>query len=67
MMPPNFAVSALYALDNLELMRGMDSETVHLIYADPPFHSKRIYQGMPGSKAAGHRFAAALLFQPVGA
>ena len=56
MPPPNFNLSALYALDNLEVMRGMDSETVHLIYADPPFNSKRIYQGMPGTKAAAHRF-----------
>ena len=56
MPPPNFNLSALYALDNLEVMRGMDSETVHLIYADPPFNSKRIYQGMPGTKAASHRF-----------
>ena len=55
-MPPNFATSALYALDNLDVMRGMDSETVHLIYADPPFNSKRIYQGMAGTRAAGHRF-----------
>ena len=55
-MQPNFAVSALYALDNLDVMRGMDSETVHLIYADPPFNSKRIYQGMAGTRAAGHRF-----------
>ena len=55
-MNPNFALSALYALDNLEVMRGMDSESVPLIYADPPFNSKRIYQGMSGSKAAPHRF-----------
>ena len=56
MTQPNFALSALYALDNLEVMRGMDSESVPLIYADPPFNSKRIYQGMSGSKAAPHRF-----------
>ena len=55
-MTPNFALSALYALDNLEVMRGMDSETVGLIYLDPPFNSKRMYQGMSGSKAAGHQF-----------
>ena len=55
-MNPNFTLSALYALDNLEVMRGMDSESVPLIYADPPFNSKRIYQGMSGSKAAPHRF-----------
>ena len=56
MTQPNFALSALYALDNLEVMRGMDSESVPLIYTDPPFNSKRIYQGMSGSKAAPHRF-----------
>ena len=55
-MRPNFSLSALYALDNLEVMRGMDSESVPLIYADPPFNSKRIYQGMSGSKAQAHRF-----------
>jgi len=56
MPQPNFALSALYALDNLEVMRGMDSETVDLIYLDPPFNSKRMYQGMSGSKAQAHRF-----------
>ena len=55
-MTPNFALSALYALDNLEVMRGMDSESVPLIYADPPFNSRRIYQGVSGSKAQAHRF-----------
>ena len=55
-MKPNFATSAVYNLDNLEVMRGMDSATVRLIYADPPFNSKRIYQGMSGTKAAPHRF-----------
>ena len=55
-MTPNFALSALYALDNLEVMRGMDSESVPLIYADPPFNSRRIYQGISGSKAQAHRF-----------
>ena len=56
MTQPNFALSALYALDSLEVMRGMDSESVPFIYADPPFNSKRIYQGISGSKAATHRF-----------
>ena len=43
-MEPNFRTSALYAMDNLDLMRGMDSESVHLIHADPPFNAKRIYK-----------------------
>ena len=27
--------------DNLDIMRGMNSETVDLIYLDPPFNSNR--------------------------
>lgn len=39
---PNFEAGALCALDNLEVMRGMDGESVQLIYAAPPFNSKHI-------------------------
>ena len=28
-------------LDNLDIMRGIDSETIDLIYLDPPFNTKR--------------------------
>jgi site-specific DNA-methyltransferase (adenine-specific) len=34
----------------------MNSETVDLIYLDPPFNSKRIYSAPIGSKAAGASF-----------
>lgn len=37
-------------------MRGMDSETVDLIYLDPPFNSKKNYAAPIGSKAAGAAF-----------
>ena len=56
MAEPNFELNALYAMDNLDLMRGMDSETVDLIYLDPPFNSKRMYQGMSGTAAEKHKF-----------
>ena len=47
-MKPNFAASAVYNLDNLEVMRGMDSATVHLIYADPPnAHKGQAWQPAP--------------------
>ena len=35
----------LWISDNLPVMRGMNSETVDLIYLDPPFNSKRMYEG----------------------
>ena len=37
-------------------MRGMNSETVDLIYLDPPFNSKRDYAAPIGSEAAGAEF-----------
>ena len=37
-------------------MRGMNSESVDLIYLDPPFNSKTNYAAPIGSKAAGAAF-----------
>ena len=42
--------------DNLEIMRGMNSESVDLIYLDPPFNSKANYAAPIGSSAAGAAF-----------
>ncbi len=46
----------LYTGDNLYIMNGMNSESVDLIYTDPPFNSKRTYSAPIGSKAAGASF-----------
>ena len=42
--------------DNLDILRGMNSETVDLIYLDPPFNSNKNYEAPVGSKAAGAAF-----------
>jgi site-specific DNA-methyltransferase (adenine-specific) len=42
--------------DCLDVMRGMNSESVDLIYLDPPFNSKRNYAAPIGSPAAGAAF-----------
>ena len=36
--------------DNLEIMRKMESETIDLIYLDPPFFSDRNYEVIWGDK-----------------
>ena len=56
MAHPNFENRTLYTADNLDIMRGMDSESVDLIYLDPPFNSKKNYAAPIGSKAAGAVF-----------
>ena len=44
----NFPDNALYELDNLDVLRGMNSETVDLIATDPPFNTKRNRAGTAG-------------------
>ena len=46
----------IFTADNLPVMRGMEDESVDLIYLDPPFNSKHNYAAPIGSKAAGVEF-----------
>ena len=52
----NFATRTMWTADNLDVLRGMNSETVDLIYLDPPFNSNRDYAAPVGSQAAGAAF-----------
>ena len=56
MADPNFADKTIWTGDNLDILRGLNSETVDLIYLDPPFNSNRTYEAPVGSKAAGAAF-----------
>ena len=47
----------LFTHDNLQVMRGINSETVDLIYLDPLFNSKRNYAAPIESQAAGAAFS----------
>ena len=40
MTAPNWANRTIWTGDNLDIMRGMNSETVDLIYLDPSFDKK---------------------------
>ena len=53
---PNWSNRTLWTGDNLDIMRGMNSETVDLIYLDPPFNSNKNYSAPIGSEAAGAAF-----------
>lgn len=46
----------LFIADNLDIMRGMDSEIIDLIYLDPPFNTKKQYKAPIGSPAEGAEF-----------
>ena len=53
---PNWSNQTIWTGDNLDVMRGMNSASVDLIYLDPPFNSKANYAAPIGSKAAGAAF-----------
>ena len=40
----NFELGTIWTADNLDVMKGMNSETVDLIYLDPPFNSEKKWQ-----------------------
>ena len=47
-MIQNFPDNTLYEMDNLDVLRGMNSNTVDLIATDPPFNTKRNRSGSAG-------------------
>ena len=46
----------LFIADNLDIMRGINSNCIDLIYLDPPFNSKKNYKAPIGSPAEGASF-----------
>ena len=55
-MTANWKPKTIWTGDCLEIMRGMNSESVDLVYLDPPFNSKTDYAAPIGSQAAGAAF-----------
>ena len=56
MSTTGFTKNTLWTHDNIDILHGLNSELVDLIYLDPPFNSKRLYSAPIGSKAAGAAF-----------
>ena len=52
----NFADRTIWTGDNLDILRGLNSASIDLIYLDPPFNSNQDYAAPVGSTAAGAAF-----------
>ena len=52
----NFLNRTLFHGDNLPFLRGLNSESVHLIATDPPFNKGRDFHATPDSLASGAKF-----------
>ena len=46
----------IFENDNLHVLRGFDTNSIDLIYLDPPFNSNRTFEAPVGTEAAGATF-----------
>ena len=46
----------IFCKDNLDILRGIDSASIDLVYLDPPFNKKKQFTAPIGSSAAGAGF-----------
>ena len=65
MAAPNWKHQTLWTGDNLPILRGLNSESVDLVYLDPPFNSNKDYAAPIGSEAAGAAFKDTWTFDDV--
>ena len=52
----NIKNRTLFIADNLDILRGINSECIDLIYLDPPFNKKQVFKAPIGSPAEGAQF-----------
>ena len=57
----NFADRTIWTGDNLDILRGLNSASVNLIYLDLPFNSNRNYAAPVGRVATGLRIASRIV------
>ncbi|MCH9853843.1 MAG: GIY-YIG nuclease family protein [Alphaproteobacteria bacterium] len=55
-MQNNIANRTIFCKDNLDILQGIDSESIDLIYLDPPFNKKKTFTAPIGSSAEGAAF-----------
>ena len=46
----------IFENDNLHILRSLDTDSIDLIYLDPPFNSNRTFEAKVGTEAAGATF-----------
>ncbi len=52
----NIKNRTIYCCDNLDILRGINSDCIDLIYLDPPFNKRKTFSAAAGSSAEGAEF-----------
>ena len=53
----NVASRTIFCKDNLDIMQGINNDSIDLIYLDPPFNKNKIFTAPIGSSAEGASFS----------
>ncbi|MBC6399744.1 MAG: GIY-YIG nuclease family protein [Ekhidna sp.] len=53
----NIENRTIFCHDNLDVLKGINSDCINLIYADPPFNKKKTFTAPVGSSAEGASFS----------
>ncbi len=56
-MKSNLQNRSIYCRDNIDVLQGINSQCVDLIYLDPPFNKKKVFTAPIGSSAEGAEFS----------
>ena len=56
MLQKNIKNRTIFCKDNLDLLRGMNTETIDLVYLDPPFNKNKTFTAPIGTSAEGASF-----------
>ena len=56
-MQENIKNRTIFCRDNLDILRGIDTDSIDLIYLDPPFNKKKTFTAPIGSSAEGASFS----------
>ena len=56
-MQENIKNRTIFCRDNLDILRGIDTDSIDLIYLDPPFNKKKTFSAPIGSSAEGASFS----------
>ena len=56
-MDCNIQNRTIFCRDNLEILQGINSNCIDLIYLDPPFNKKKVFTAPIGSSAEGASFS----------
>ena len=52
----NVSNRSIFCSDNLDILKGINSNSIDLIYLDPPFNKKKVFTAPIGSSAEGASF-----------